>query len=277
MQSILIPTSDGIELKGVLVETSEPTGITIIHGATGVPFTYYKAFAEWLSVEKKHHVLFYEYRDSGDLSNAEIKASKVTMADWGITDQSAALDFAIKAYPNVPIHTIGHSLGGFCVPFHKNADKIVSHITVNSGLAYWPTHPWSYTLQVIMFWFILGPLAVKILGYLPGILLGMKSNLPSNVYWQWRKWCTNPDLHKIQWGKELPQPDLDNFKGKLTIFATKDDQVIPPKRVFILDRFYPTAKVEKRLLDPAEHGLKSIGHIAIFSKHCSPVWPEIIR
>jgi len=277
MRSISIGTSDNIQLAANLIEHPQACGITVIHGATGVPFTYYTAFAEWLSGKKNHHVLYYEYRDSGDVTNAQIRASKTTMADWGIKDQSAALDYAIDQYPDLQVHTLGHSLGGFCVPFHKNADKIVTHTTVNSGLAYWPTHPWSYTIQVIMFWFVLGPLAVKVLGYLPGILLGMKSNLPPNVYWQWRKWCTNPHLHQIEWGKELPMPELKKFNGKLTIIGTTDDNIIPPQRAFILDRFYPAAKIKKRLLDPANHGLKSAGHIAIFSKRCAALWPEIIR
>ena len=277
MNTLSIRTSDAISLQATLIEHSNPSGVTIIHGATGVPYGYYAAFAKWLSENKKHHVLYYEYRDSGRLSKKEVKASKVTMADWGITDQSAVLDYAIETFPDLPVHTIGHSLGGFCLPFHKNADKITSHTTVNSGLAYWPTHPWNYMIQVILFWFVLGPLAVRILGFLPGMLLGMKNNLPPNVYWQWRKWCTNPDLHKIEWGKELPKPDLDKFTGKLTIFATKDDKIIPPKRVFILDRFFPKATIEKHLLDPKTHGIASAGHIAIFSKKCAVMWPEIIR
>ncbi|MEO0321012.1 MAG: alpha/beta fold hydrolase [Pseudomonadota bacterium] len=260
-----------------MIEHPEASGVSVLHGATGVPLTYYAAFAQWLSEEKNHHVLFYEYRDSGDLTKAQIRQSKATMADWGITDQSAALDYAIEMFPHLPIHTIGHSLGGFCMPFHKNAHKVVTHTTVNSGLAYWPTHPWGYMVQVIMFWFVLGPLAVKLLGYLPGVLLGMKSNLPPNVYWQWRKWCTNPDLHQIEWDKGLPQPDLDKFTGKLTIIGTKDDSIIPPNRVFILDRFFPAATVEKRLIDPAEYGLKAVGHIAIFAKRNAKIWPDIIR
>ena len=173
MKPLTIQTSDQVALAASLVEHAKASGITVIHGATGVPYSYYGPFAEWLSQEKHHHVLFYEYRDSGPQSNADIKTSKVTMADWGITDQSAALDYAIERFPELPVHTIGHSLGGFCLPFHKNADKIISHTTVNSGLAYWPTHPWSYTPQVIMFWFVLGPLAAVSYTHLtlPTILL----------------------------------------------------------------------------------------------------------
>lgn len=275
-RKLTLETADGASLNGELFEHSSATGITVIHGATGVPFLYYNAFAAWYAERTARHVLIYEYRDSGDISKSEIKSSKTTMADWGVYDQSAALDYVVGTFPDLEVHTIGHSLGGFCIPFHKNADKITTHTAVNSGLAYWPTHPWHYMPQIILFWFILGPLATLTLGYLPGRLLGMKTNLPPGVYWQWRRWCTNPKLHEIDWGKSMPVPDLNRFNGKLNILATVDDTIIPPARVYILDRFFPKAQVEKHLLKPKDFGLKSIGHIQVFSARNKAVWPTLI-
>lgn len=278
MPELEIPAADGVNLKAVVFEHPTATGVAIIHGATGVPFRYYAAFAEWYSGETGRHVYIYEYRDSGPLNRTQIRASKVTMADWGILDQSAVLDHAIARYPDLPVHTIGHSLGGFCIPFHENAHRITSHVGVNSGLAYWPRHPWHYLPQVILFWFVLGPLATLILGYLPGVLLGMKANLPSGVYWQWRRWCTNERLHEIDWGTRLPMPDPGKFTGDLIIVGASDDAIIPWERVTILDRFFPNAQsVERVLLDPANYGLNTIGHIAIFSPAKSATWKQLIR
>lgn len=275
-QDLSLEANDGRKLQASIFKDPTARGITILHGATGVPFNYYRAFSEWYSNETKRHVLIYEYRDSGAISKAEIRASKTTMADWGIRDQSAALDYAVATFPDLEIHTVGHSLGGFCIPFHKNADKIKTHTGVNSGLAYWPTHPWHFMPQIIFFWFIFGPLATLVLGYLPGRILGMKTNLPPQVYWQWRRWCINPDLHKIDWGTLTPMPDLDRFTGKLNIFASADDGMIPSSRVFILDRFFPQAEVQKQLLKPEDFGLNTIGHIQIFSERSKAVWPALI-
>ncbi len=276
-QDIDLVTADDRTLRGFIFKHQSATGIAVLHGATGVPTSYYKPFCEWYSSETKRHILIYEYRDTGRISIEDIKASKTTMADWGIRDQSAALDYVVANFGNLEIHTIGHSLGGFCMPFHENADKVASHTGINSGLAYWPTHPWHFMPQIILFWFVLGPLVTKILGYLPGILLGMKTNLPRGVYWQWRRWCTNPKLHEIDWGRETPVPDLTRFTGKLQIFATSDDGMIPPSRVFILDRFFPKATVEKHLLNPSDFGLKTIGHIQIFAERNRRVWPTLIK
>ena len=276
MRDIALKTSDDITLAGQLFEHESPEGVTIIHGATGVPFRYYSAFAQWYAEKKKHNVLIYEYRDSGNLTNEEIRNSRVTMSDWGVLDQSAALDYVVREFPNLEIHTIGHSLGGFCIPFHKNASRIKSHTGINSGLAYWPTHPWHFMPQIMLFWFIIGPLLTKLLGYMPGFLLGMKNNLPSGVYWQWRRWCTNEKLHEIDWGSTMPKPDLTRFKGDLIILGASDDAIIPWNRVKILDRFFPEAKsVTKLRLKPSDYKLKAIGHIAFFSASKKPVWEAL--
>jgi len=276
-RTITITTSDGVDLTGRLYEAGDATAITVIHGATGVPYLYYAAFAQWLSTERAHNVILYAYRDSDDPTPAQLRASKTTMSHWGIEDQSAALDYALAQYPDLPLHTIGHSLGGFCIPFHNNNDRIKTHTGVNSGLAYWKAHPIKFTPQVVLFWFVLGPLATKLLGYLPGQLLGMKNGIPSGVYWQWRQWCTHPDFYEPQWGKEVPRPDITRFKGKLRLVSAADDTIIPAQRVRELKRFFPAASsAEETTLKPIDFGLKSIGHIQVFSKKCSAVWPSLM-
>ena len=277
MNEITLTASDGVELPGIVYEPKNPVAATVLHAATGVPYKYYAPFAEWLSSEHNRVVLIYAYRDSDNPTPEQLRKSKTVMSDWGILDQSAALDYLIGTYPELEIHTIGHSLGGFCVPYHENADRIVTHTGVNSGLAYWPTHPWNYIGQVIMFWFVLGPLATKLMGYLPGQFLGTKNGIPAGVYWQWRKWCTHRDFYEPEWGKALPKPDLQRFKGQLKLFTFSDDAVIPASRVQELTRFYPAASsTELEVLKPADFGLKSVGHIQVFSKKSSDVWPALI-
>ncbi len=278
MKDVTFQTSDDITLNGILYEAANPKTITIIHGATGVPYHYYRHFAEWLCKTKSAHVLIYDYRDNNLRKAEALRASKTTMADWGLKDQPAALDYVLREFPDLSLHTIGHSLGGFCMPFHTNNHKIVSHTGVNSGAAYWKKHPWSFMIQTVLFWFLLGPLVVKILGFLPGQVLGMKSHIPEGVYWQWRRWCTNEQFYEPEWGKTLPIPNLDTFKGKLKLIASEDDKLIPPPRVKYLQKFFPSAKeTHFEILSPKRYGLKSIGHITIFSKKNSKVWPDIIK
>ena len=277
MEAVHIPTSDGIELSAFLYECEKPSAVTIIHGATGVPVYYYKPFAEWLAQNHNQTVLIYAYRGTEKNSPAFLRNSPVTMADWGIGDQSAVLDYALQQFPDLGVKIIGHSLGGFCLPYHANADRVISHTAVNSGPAYWRAHPWHFFLQVIMFWFLLGPLATLVLGYLPGWLLGMKSNLPAGVFWQWRRWCTSPVFYECEWGGALPKPDLEKIKCPVRIIGTKDDVMIPPAQVKKLARYFPSAKTSFTEIDPASYGLKSIGHIGIFSARCKPVWDVLLE
>ena len=278
MREVSFGTEDGVLLTGYIFEASDPKCAVIIHGATGVPCRYYQDFAAWLSETVSANLLIYRYRDTGQLSKAQLSSSKTTMADWGMRDQPAALKYAVENWSDIPLHVIGHSLGGFCTLFHENREKITSLIGVNSGLAYWRDHPLKFMPQIILFWFLLGPMSVMLLGYLPGILLGMKTNLPKGVYWQWRKWCTNPKLHEIEWGESLPMPNLDLFKGHLCTISAVDDEIIPPNRVKMLTRFYPKAKSKEHIeIKPKDFGLKAIGHISIFSAKNKAVWPELIK
>jgi len=278
MKDVTFQTLDGVTLQGILYEAVNPKAVTVFHGATGVPFHYYRHFAQWLSKTHARHVLIYDYRDNNLKSGKALRASKTTMADWGLHDQPAALDYLLATYPELPLHTIGHSLGGFCVPYHAHNDKIISHTGINAGAAYWKAHPWSFMLQTILFWFLLGPLVVKILGYLPGQVLGMKTHLPASVYWQWRRWCTHEDFYECEWGNGLETPDLNRFKGKLKLIACEDDKLIPPARVKYLQKFFPSAKEPHfEVLSPKRYGLKSIGHITIFSKKNSKIWPDIVK
>lgn len=277
MEPVTFITEDKIEIKGELIHHDDPSGVTIIHGATGVPMGYYRPFAKWLSGERNHHVLIYRYRDSELKTASELKKAKTSMSDWGMSDQSAALDFAITQFPQLTVHTIGHSLGGMCLPYHRNAEKVKSHVAVNAGPAYWKSHPWHYVPQVILFWHVLGPFVTKLFGYMPGKLIGLNVDLPSRVYWQWRRWCNNPRFYEIDWGKTIDRPDLSRVKCDVHLVSTKDDVMIPPWQVAKLARYFPAASVEHTTIEPKNLGLKSIGHIGIFAKRSAAAWPYITR
>ena len=275
-QPTTFKNSDGATLKGTLFAPAKPVASVVIHPATGVPSKYYHAFARWLCNEKQINVLTYAYRDSEDISPADQKRSAVTMADWGIKDQAAALDHLLDEHGELPVHVIGHSLGGFCVPYHRNRDRITSLTAVNSGPANWLHHPWSSLPKVILFWFVVGPVLTWFKGSMPGFLLGMKNDIPSGVYWQWRRWCTNEKFFEIEWGMEIPKPDLQRFTAPLTLISAVDDDFIPPSRVKRLKRYYPSSVSSFVSINPKDHGLASIGHIAIFSKRCQAVWPSLV-
>ncbi|MDE1145583.1 MAG: alpha/beta fold hydrolase [Azospirillaceae bacterium] len=279
-QAVDLATPDGKRLAGRLVlpvGEGVPKVAVVLHGATGVPRDYYARFAAWLAQARNAAVLIYDYRDFGASATGPANRSDATMAAWGVVDQAAALDFLCARFPVAEIWVVGHSLGGMCLPFHANAGRVARLIAVASGPAHWTKHPLAYMPSVIAFWFLLGPLATAVLGYLPGRLLGLGADLPPGVFWQWRRWCTSRGFYRGDWGRHMPQPVLGRMTGAVTLVAVQDDQMMPPERVRRLADFYPAARIGHRLITPAEAGSKAIGHLRLFAERNARAWPLLLE
>ncbi len=267
-------SAQGTALKGTLYQPPEaPKAAIVLHGATGVPQRYYRHFANWLTTQG-YACLTYDYRDFGASATDHPKRSTASMADWGLYDQPAA-QAALRAHmADTPLWVIGHSLGGFMLPFHPNTKDIARVITVASGAAYVADHPWPYRAVALMFWYGLGPLATKLLGHLPGKSMGLGADLPAQVYWQWRRWCTSKSFYEAD--SALP-PHTAPYTGPLKIIAMEDDVMMPPKAVWKLERFYPAAQTSRQLIHPQDYGLKRIGHIEVFSPRNAALWLDLLK
>ncbi|MEI8147293.1 MAG: alpha/beta fold hydrolase [Alphaproteobacteria bacterium] len=270
--------ASGAKLVGRLYEPSgAPRAAVVLHAATGVPQSYYAKFASWLATTEQVTVMTYDYRDFGESAVCSVRLSGASMVDWGVKDQSAALDALCERFPSLPIWVVGHSLGGMYLPFHTGADRVARVIAVAAGPAYWAKHPLSYMPQVILFWFLLGPIATWILGYLPGKRLGLGADLPAQVYWQWRRWCLSPAFNRADWGKALPNPDLKSVKADVTLVGIGDDVMIPPYFVRALANYYPAARIDYREIAPKDIGSSAIGHLRLFTERCRAAWPVIMK
>ncbi|MEM9009690.1 MAG: alpha/beta fold hydrolase [Pseudomonadota bacterium] len=274
MEPVEIQTTDGARLVGQWTVPSQPRAAAVLHGATGVPASYYGRFAAWAAEARGLAVLTYDYRGMGASATGPVREARVSMADWGVRDQSAALDHALMRFADLPVWTIGHSLGGFCLPFHANADRVARHIAVASGPAYWRAHPWRFMPSVLAFWFVLGPAATALLGYLPGHLMGLNADIPGPAYWEWRRWCVRAAFYRPDWGRTLPMP------GRVTcpvdLVGIADDVMIPPHRVAKLAEYFPAAPTRFREIAPADAGVAQLGHIAVFAGRNAGAWPLIL-
>lgn len=164
-----------------------PKAIVVIHPATGVPQRYYADFARWLATEKAVAVLTYDFRDFGASARGPLHLSRATMVDWGVHDQTAARRFAAKMFPHTPLWIIGHSLGGFMLPFQPDAGQVAGLITVASGPVHLRDHPWWYKPAAGLLWSPIIGAVSRGLGYLPGKRIGLGADLPIGVYLQWRR------------------------------------------------------------------------------------------
>ncbi len=262
-------------LSGYLIRPAKPAAVAVLNGATAVPHTYYRPFAGWLAREHGLATLTYDYRDFGASARGPIRASKALMSDWGVHDQQAARDWLRNRFPDRPLWVIGHSLGGFMLPFQRDLAGIDRVLIIASGPVHVTDHPWPYQALARMLWFGHGPLLAHLLGYLPGRFSGLNQNLPRDVFLQWRRWCTSPNFLHGDIGTHLPDPDWTGLTAPVRLIAAKDDATIPPKCVWRLEEFYKAAPRTTHLLDPATTG-NAIGHLAAFARRNSAIWPELV-
>jgi len=148
-------------------------------------------------------------------------------------------------------------------------------IAVCSGLVHHTDHSWPYQGLARLFWFGHAPLITRAFGYLPGKLIGFGADLPPQVYWQWRKWCTTPHSYLADVGRTIPTPDWGRSGAPVTMIALSDDDTIPPKCVWKLSELYGGG-VEQKLLVPGDYGLAEVGHLGAFARHSQALWPALV-
>lgn len=270
--------AEGFELSGVLYK---PKGriraALVLNGATGVPQSFYSAFARWLAETRNLAVLTFDYRDFGASRSRPLRRSDATMASWALVDQPAARRAVRDLLPGVALWVLGHSLGAMMLPMQKGIADIERVIAVTSGFVHHSDHPWPYQGAARLFWFCTGPVTTGLAGYLPGRLSGFGQDLPAGVFWQWRRWCTQRAFFfdEIMQG-ELPEPAWAQSGAPLRVVALADDDMMPLEKTARLPEIYAHAKVNTVVLDPASYGLGKVGHLGVFSRRNAAMWPDVI-
>ncbi|WP_293577507.1 alpha/beta fold hydrolase [Phaeobacter sp.] len=274
-ETVVIPCGGSTMLGRFYPASGDPRASVVLNSATGVPQRYYRHFAQW-AAQQGLNVLTYDYRDFGESLTQRQKDSPLTMADWMLEDQSAALRALTELTPTGPIWVLGHSLGGLGVPFQDYDPRVSRITTIGSGFAHHWDHPWSYRPLVIAFWFLIGPLATTLMGYLPGKALGFGATLPAGVYWQWRRWCTSRDFYASDIGTALPHPNYKRALPQLRICVAKDDVVVPPDGVRRYAESLRDYGADFVTFDPAVYGLRALRHIELFGPGNDAVWADLL-
>lgn len=268
--------AEGARLAGRYTEpVGRPRATLVLHGATGVPQRYYRAFADW-AASRGIGTLTYDYRDFGDSLQRPMRDSTATFADWIVRDQAAADRMLARLAPQGPLWVLGHSAGGLGLPFRAHDPRVERITTIGAGYAYVADHPWSYLPMVLAFWYLVGPIGTSAAGYMPGRRMLLGADLPAGVYWQWRKWCTSRDFYRGDVGSGLPMPKFDGNGAKVRILTMADDVVVPPAAVRRYADRFPPGSVDFETLDAADYGLPALRHIEVFAKRNARAWPAIL-
>lgn len=268
--------AEGAHLVGTYYAPQGQVRATLLlHGATGVPQRFYRHFAAW-AVARGIGVLTYDYRDFGESQQRPMRESRATFADWAVRDQAAAQAKLAEIAPSGPLWVLGHSLGGLGIPFQDYPERLEKIVSVGAGIGHYSDHPWSYRPKVLAFWFVLGPPATALAGYMPGRRLLLGADLPAGVYWQWRKWCTRRDFYASDIGVSLPEPNYALSGPEIRVCVARDDVVVPPAAVRRYAEALAPSGATYRSFAPADYGLGALGHIDFLAKDKAAAWADLL-
>lgn len=254
--------------------TNSPKAAVIIPSAMGVAQKFYTQFAHWLATQG-YHVTTFDYRGIGFSAPQSLRGFAVDIFDWARQDCATVIDMVKSEVPDVPLHWIGHSLGGQLIGLIPNREHIDRVITVATGTGYWLENTWRTRSVVWWLWFISVPLALRTAGYFPGKRLRKVGDLPFGVMQQWRRWCLNREYVVGAEGDEV-RADYASVRTPMLSLSFTDDEMMSAKGIRSLHGLYANAPIEYRRIAPREIGASRIGHFGFFRPQFEQtLWPLV--
>lgn len=267
-----ISAKDGYSLSARLYSSEAAArGVILIVPAMGVAQTYYSKFAAWLATQG-FHVFTFDYRGVGGSRRGSLRHLKADVFDWARLDVAAMVDVAADHAPSLPLYWIGHSLGGQIFALVPNHARVARLVTVACGSGYWRENTLKLKRTVWWMWYVAAPLSLKLCGYFPGKRLRKIGDLPRGVMAQWRRWCLNPEYAVGAEGAAV-RAAYAAVNVPVTSISFTDDEYMSARNVESLHGFYANARQRRVRLDPAQLGMKRIGHFGFFRSSAeAPLW-----
>jgi predicted alpha/beta hydrolase len=272
-----ITCADGYPIALTFYQADRPEGVVIISSAIGIPKKFYGDFAKFLN-EKNFHCITFSYRGTED-SLAKTNPFDVKLEDWGVQDIEAIIQFAknlgTTESENLPIHFVGHSVGGQLLGLASSSSALNSMVFVASSCPYWKR--WGFPEHIKM---LLAPRVIFLIASLvrdefPTRSLGLGSiKIPSKVAKQWASWMIKPDyLFDKRFG--LPINHYQSLNQPLLSLGFKDDKLAPAINIKKLLSQFSVATVTEKIIDPNDLDISNIGHSGFFkAKFRSSLWED---
>lgn len=272
-----IQCSDGRRLTGTLFAPAAahgPARYVIINSATGVRRRFYLPFAQHLC-DAGFHVLTWDARGMGDSALGHPRHDRARMRNWGALDLEAVLQHTLAQVggDGSRIAIVGHSSGGHLCGLAPSLSRIGQLALVASSTCDWrlyPRHEWPRLLGA---WYVLAPLVLRTLGYMPG-QLGIGHDLPPGVAGDWRNWSVRPGY--LFTDASLDLSGYAAFRGDLlALHFTDDTGFAPPEAVSDLLRHFVNARHTREAFDPRRQGHRPVGHFGFFQPKNADLWPRV--
>lgn len=251
-----------------------PRAVVLMHPATAVPEGLYAAFSRYLCGEG-FAVVTYDYRGIGrSMPAGGLRGADIRMRDWALLDVAAVTRWAKARFETLPILAVGHSVGGHGIGLNDTRELVDAAVLVTTHVAYLPLiEDRKERIRATIALQKMAPLLVKVIGYLPGRLLGGE-DLPRGVLEEWSAWTRLPRYF-------FDDPSLDAARRfaacrfPVLVVGVDDDLWATPTAVGALAEFFTGTALTRRQFSPEEAG-GPIGHLGFFRSRFQPtLWPEI--
>jgi predicted alpha/beta hydrolase len=273
-----ITCADGVPLSAVLIVPEAAKAVVQINGGTGFRKEYYLKYAQYLA-EHGFVSLVYDYRGNASSAPKDLRNCEFAYLEYGQLDMPAVLDFLDERFPHLPKLMLGHSVGGQKVGFMPNLRKVKGLVTFATGAGYLPKMKTWQGIKSYYFFYLFGPLSIAYFGYVASKRFGLMEDLPRNVFYNWRLFCSKPMYFfdpKI-YGISVPQGHYANMPFPIKVYSCTDDQICTPdNQAAFWKNVHSDRGIQFAILNPAEWGLSEIGHNGVFpSRFQESLWPEL--
>lgn len=272
---IEIPALDGLSLAASLFEPRErvAAATVLVTSATAVRRRYYNAFATDLA-ERGFRVVTFDYRGVGGSRPRSLRSAGGRMRDWAERDTDGVLAWIGERYPRSRLLLVAHSFGGQAIGLLRRRERVRAALMVASCNGYWRRWPVAAWPRMLALWYVVVPVATRLLGYFPGRMLGLGEDLPSSIARDWARWCRQPGYLL----DDDPAALRDRYAAvdlPIRCYSFTDDPYSPRPAVEALLAWYTGTDVDHRRLRPEDVGARSIGHFGFFrDRFRDTLWPE---
>jgi len=254
---------DGVRISGDAwcMAGVVPTATIIINPATGVLARYYHRYALFLAGAGLR-VLTFDYRGIGSSRPSDLRHCGYRWRDWGELDFDAMLRFALE--DGLPVHVVGHSIGGFLPGFSKHGHHIGRMLTVGSQYAYWRDYAEGHRAQLLWKWHVVMPVLVLAFGYFPGRRLGWLEDLPKGVAHEWSFRRARMELSYPREERNRILAQFHAVRARICAVGVSDDDIASDCAIDRALAYYEGAERQRIQITPAQLGRDRIGHFGLF-------------